>query len=373
MATKTFEELKQMAIQIRDEKTNKQNTATRIGTQMLEHLNKLEQEYYDKTNINEQFKRVDTQFNDLNSDRINKTTELNISNLYPTKGEGGTNKYTLEGAIAQVPAEYRAIVGLKIIFINNATNKPETWVYNGGTFTTTSDWNYIIDEVYLDEKLQEYSSISMRYNYASEADINIISYEYLEFDEPINLPDGYNKLPYIRNPQGAFIDTGVLPEEDIRIRLAITTTNDISNQGIAGSDNGAFNKVGFNIFINGYNIEGAVNDQIYRVYNAYSPLQFLDLDLSMNGGFLINKTEKAKFSLTTFSSTSSICLFTVNRSNNPLSALCFKGEMKYAKLYKGEQLIRDYVACEKDDGSIGMYDVVNNNFVSSSNDKNFYK
>ena len=31
MATKTFEELKQLAIQIRDEKTNKQNTATRVG------------------------------------------------------------------------------------------------------------------------------------------------------------------------------------------------------------------------------------------------------------------------------------------------------------------------------------------------------
>lgn len=53
MATKTFEELKQLAIQIRDEKTNKQNTATRIGTQMLEHLDKLEQDYYDKTATDE--------------------------------------------------------------------------------------------------------------------------------------------------------------------------------------------------------------------------------------------------------------------------------------------------------------------------------
>lgn len=84
MATKTFEELKQMAIQIRDEKTNKQNTATIIGTQMLEHLNKLEQEYYDKTTLD---KRV---------------TELNISELYKTQGSGGTNRYTLETAIAQV-------------------------------------------------------------------------------------------------------------------------------------------------------------------------------------------------------------------------------------------------------------------------------
>ena len=58
MATKTFEELKQMAIQIRDEKTNKQNTATRIGTQMLEHLNKLEQDFLDKVTTEGKFSEL---------------------------------------------------------------------------------------------------------------------------------------------------------------------------------------------------------------------------------------------------------------------------------------------------------------------------
>ena len=70
-----------------------------------------------------------------------RTNELNISNLYPTNGNGGTNKYTLTGAIAQVPSEYRTIVGLKITFVNNETSKPETWVYNGGTFTSTNSWS----------------------------------------------------------------------------------------------------------------------------------------------------------------------------------------------------------------------------------------
>ena len=60
MATKTFEELKQMAIQIRDEKTNKQNTATRIGTQMLEHLNKLEQDFLDKDTTEGKFSELDS-------------------------------------------------------------------------------------------------------------------------------------------------------------------------------------------------------------------------------------------------------------------------------------------------------------------------
>lgn len=65
MATKTFEELKQMAIQIRDEKANKHNTATRIGTQMIEHLTKLEQEYYDKGIIDEQNKENDRKLSEL--------------------------------------------------------------------------------------------------------------------------------------------------------------------------------------------------------------------------------------------------------------------------------------------------------------------
>ena len=122
MATKTFDELKQMAIQIRDEKTNKQNTATRIGTQMLEHLNKLEQEYYDKTTLD---KRV---------------TELNISELFPTEGIDGSNEYTLAGAIAKVDSKYRNIVGLKICFVDNASSKVLTYVYQGGTFTDTTKW-----------------------------------------------------------------------------------------------------------------------------------------------------------------------------------------------------------------------------------------
>ena len=67
MATKTFEGLKQLAIQIRDEKTNKQNTATRIGTQMLEHLDKLEQDYYDKTATDEELKERDEKLTELES------------------------------------------------------------------------------------------------------------------------------------------------------------------------------------------------------------------------------------------------------------------------------------------------------------------
>ena len=118
MATKTFEELKQLAIQIRDEKTNKQNTATRVGTEMLEHLNKLEQDYYDKTTIN------------------NRTSEYNVSLNHPTSGLSGSNKYDLSSAIAQVPAELRTD-GVTVSFLN-ADGNTEKWEFSGGSWGTAS-------------------------------------------------------------------------------------------------------------------------------------------------------------------------------------------------------------------------------------------
>lgn len=79
-----------------------------------------------------------------------RVTELNISVLYPTQGIGGTNKYDLATAIAQVPAEYRTIAGLKITFVSNETAKPETWVYNNGTFTDVNNWSQSNDSEKLD-------------------------------------------------------------------------------------------------------------------------------------------------------------------------------------------------------------------------------
>lgn len=97
MATKTFEELKQLAIQIRDEKTNKQNTATRVDTAMLEHINKLEQDYYDKTKTDEELKERDEKLTELfynlgivigGNKSINSEYDLSYNNTVDTKTDG---------------------------------------------------------------------------------------------------------------------------------------------------------------------------------------------------------------------------------------------------------------------------------------------
>ena len=56
-------------------------------------------------------------------------TEYNVSNHFPTGGIDGTNRYTLETAIAKIPENLRN-VGIKCSFLNE-DGKPETWEFNG--------------------------------------------------------------------------------------------------------------------------------------------------------------------------------------------------------------------------------------------------
>lgn len=73
-----------------------------------------------------------------NTDYMNYITEYNVSVQHPTSGIGESNKYSLAGAIAQVPQELINI-GLKVLFIN-ADNQVETWEYQGLEFSDVKNW-----------------------------------------------------------------------------------------------------------------------------------------------------------------------------------------------------------------------------------------
>ena len=73
---------------------------------------------------------------DLRVDASKLIEEVNVSKIYPTGGIDGTNKYTLETAIAKVPASLRN-VGIKCSFLDDA-GQLETWEYLGGSWNASS-------------------------------------------------------------------------------------------------------------------------------------------------------------------------------------------------------------------------------------------
>ena len=117
MATQSYEQLISGANKIRQNELPESNTAALVGEQLLQMVNKQQEE---------------------SRERVKGITEYNVSVHHPTSGTDGTNRYTLETAIVQVPPELRNI-GLKVSFINSA-GKVETWEFQGGTFTDVDGW-----------------------------------------------------------------------------------------------------------------------------------------------------------------------------------------------------------------------------------------
>lgn len=94
--------------------------------------------------------------------------EINVSNLYPTGGTDGTNKYTLASAIAKIPTDLRT-VGLKCSFLGEG-GELESWEYQGGTFTTVGSWLPVGGRTLVD--LEKKSTIKVNKEYALSIGIN---------------------------------------------------------------------------------------------------------------------------------------------------------------------------------------------------------
>lgn len=96
--------------------------------------------------------------------------ELNISTLYPTNGEGGTNKYSLTTAIAQVPSAYRK-AGLKVSFVDESNNT-HSWEYKGGS--------WIVDN-FTEVGANKFSELSNDFSKKLEGVTGIVdTYEYMK-------------------------------------------------------------------------------------------------------------------------------------------------------------------------------------------------
>lgn len=118
---KEFDVLKEQANVIKNEVEDGANTASRVGGM----------------------------FEDIVDRMQSGVTEVNVSQLYPTDGTDGSNKYTLETAIAKVGEELRH-AGLKVTFLNGE-GKTETWEYQSGTFTLFTSWIQVVKMSDLDD------------------------------------------------------------------------------------------------------------------------------------------------------------------------------------------------------------------------------
>lgn len=173
------------------------------------------------------------------------------------------------------------------------------------------------------------------------------------------LPSGYTQLEYIQSNGSQYIDTGFTPNQDTRVvvdfqfielsaRFLFGTRRTVSAGGFTfniSSDGRwatAYGNTG-NIFIGTANTERHIVDKNKNL-------------LYFDG--ILEETLKQN----EFTSPQSLAIFACN---TPSSGYANKAKAKiYSfKIYDNDVLARDYIPCTNPSGKMGLYDIVNQEFL----------
>ena len=184
-----------------------------------------------------------------------------------------------------------------------------------------------------------------------------------------SLPTGYTQLEYIENSDQQYIDTGIQPNQDTRFVLDIMF-NGSSNSYLFGARRDSnhdynpacgilYKSTGFRSdygVIQGATVNGAVAGVRYLIDK--------DGPICKIGEYSTANTER------TFEVPFSTFIFAINQEGNPSYFSLMR--LWSCKLYDNKNLVRDYIPAKRDnDGAIGLYDIVNNEFYGNAGSGEF--
>lgn len=187
------------------------------------------------------------------------------------------------------------------------------------------------------------------------------------------LPSGYTRLQYIESTGTQYIDTGFVPNQDTRLEMVATP--------LSADDAGA--GTGFIP----YGAATGYNSNAFECYSASAKLEFnYDGQYDFLGTSVANKVvtishNKNNISLTiagygqfsktftyqSFTAPYTLTLFGIHRS----SVICGKSRLHSCKIYNNGTLVRDFVPAKNSGGTVGLYDIKNNNFYTNAGSGSF--
>lgn len=197
---------------------------------------------------------------------------------------------------------------------------------------------------------------------------------------PVILPDEYTKLEYIKNSIGAWIDTGIMPSNDMIFETKIDfDTSKIADDFFSSlrqdTGNTRYYLLNFN-----QNYAFAVcnttwpgvtilKTQVTAPYEIKSHIEQTKVTLQVNDvvkslgsnlAVLPNHTLPLFAGITTISTAQSV-------KNPAYQIKCY-----YARYIDNGELVRDFIPCRrKSDNKVGMYDSVTGEFFTSVSTNNF--
>lgn len=179
------------------------------------------------------------------------------------------------------------------------------------------------------------------------------------------LPSGYTQLEYIQSSGSQYINTGIIPNQDTRIIIVvdwpITGASWLYGARIAAGNNSfGFLQVG---------------GQYYRFDYANS---MNELSVKPSGKFTIDANKNKCYingdlvstaTYTTFSTPGSMYLFSSN--NNGAAGTGASAKIYSCMIYDNNTLVRNFIPCKNNDGTVGLYDTMNSIFYQNAGSGTF--
>ena len=173
----------------------------------------------------------------------------------------------------------------------------------------------------------------------------------------MSLPSGYKRLEYIQSTGTQYIDTGFTANQNTSATIKFSTTQQ-SGGGILVAMQGWKNR-GFGIFVNAIIFGSSTADRNGMFGDGNIHEVTLTSAQCYDNGSLIWSGTASTF---TTPATLTICKSNVVSEPHEFSS----AKIYSCQIYDNGSLVRDYVPCINNDGTIGLWDDVNSVFYGNS-------
>lgn len=172
-----------------------------------------------------------------------------------------------------------------------------------------------------------------------------------------NLPMGYTQLEYIQSTGTQMINTGIIPDATTKVEFSWLSSNYSAStrQGLVGSSWSA-NGMLIEEYSNRYMFYGKGEYVGSRSITDFDIVSYTpDANTFTLNGVLFNNTKDTLGNV----KDAPLTVFKVGTGVS-------YGKMSYMKIWKNNQLVRDFVPCMNEKGEIGFYDMVSESFFKNT-------
>ena len=180
---------------------------------------------------------------------------------------------------------------------------------------------------------------------------------FLKGPELVTLPSGYKQLEYIQSSGAQYINTGVNPTQSTRIVLSIQTQQ--VGRTLCGADVGWIPNNGLALGPTFAHYGTQSCDNIPGINDGQPHVVELGA-----AKLLLDTVTVYSFAEQTFSVNYPIALCANNRAGSIEEFVAMA--IMSAKIYNGENLMRDFLPCMNSSGAVGLYDLISDQFYGNS-------